>query len=1175
MRRVLLLAAALAVGPAHAQDSDQGFLAAFLEDSLSDAGRQVTITGFAGALSARATIETLTIADDTGIWLTVEGVTLDWSRSSLLSGALEVSELSAASITMSRLPDTGDSSLPSPEASSFSLPELPVSIDVGRIAAGQIVLGEGVLGQPVTGSLEATLRLAEGAGRATLDLIRSGEGPEGEIILDAAYDNTSRNLDLSLTAGEGAGGVVASLLGIPGAPATEFRLEGTGPVEAFAADISLATDGEDRLSGKITLIGEAGADYRLQAAVAGNLAPLLVPEHVDFFGTNVSLTLDAQRSAIGRVTVNRFSVQAQSLALDGAAVLAADGLPEEISVSGSLAAPDGSALLLPFGDTPTRIDRAEFQLDADLATGMGWRASALVQGLDREEFQAARLSLTGSGRIGRTPAGNSLGGTLALDATGLLPKDAALSAALGPSLAGGLKLHFLQGGGAVSLSDMRLDGEGFSGGGALRIEGLVTGLRTTGRLAITAEDLSRFSLLAGRPLGGSGTISLNGSATGLSGFLDGTAEVTGEDLQVGVDQIDRLMLGQSRAALSVFRDETGTTIRSFDLAAGTLSATGEGRLTSAGSDLRASVTLSDLSGLDPGFAGSAGIEAEFSGTADLAGLQITGTANRLQLGNPTVDSLLAGESGLSADLQLADGRLRITSARLANPQLEISAEGELAETTRRLVIEARLANLGLLISDLQGPLTVAGQATEDASGYEIDLAGRGPGQVNGQITGRIAANLASADLVISGTGQAGLANLFIAPRAVDGPIRYDLRLVGPFQTSSLSGRVTLSSGRLSDPALGFALEGIEALADVQGGQARLSATAGLSTGGMVRADGSIGLSPPFPSDLSVNFDRVRLFDPELYETTVGGNIRVSGPLVGGATVNGALLLSETELRVPESGFGSAETLLEVTHLNEPAAVRATRVRAGLLDGPGSAAGAPRATAPFGLDLTISAPSRIFLRGRGIDAELGGTIRLTGTSAQIVPAGAFNLIRGRMDILGKRLVLAEANLQLEGSFVPILQVSASNASDGIVSFVTIAGPADDPEVSFTSVPALPQEEVLARLLFGRGFDNISALQAAQLANAVATLAGRGGAGLVNRLRQSFGLDDLDLTTAEDGSTALTAGKYIARNVYTEVEIEQGGKSRINLNLDLRPGVTVKGRVGADGETGIGVFIERDY
>jgi translocation and assembly module TamB len=226
-------------------------------------------------------------------------------------------------------------------------------------------------------------------------------------------------------------------------------------------------------------------------------------------------------------------------------------------------------------------------------------------------------------------------------------------------------------------------------------------------------------------------------------------------------------------------------------------------------------------------------------------------------------------------------------------------------------------------------------------------------------------------------------------------------------------------------------------------------------------------------------------------------------------------------------------------------------------------------------VTVSAPSQVFVRGRGIDAELGGQIRLAGTTTDVVPSGGFSLIRGRLDILGKRLVLSRAELALEGSFVPTLDVAATTESDGITSTVAVEGPAGDPVVSFSSSPPLPQEEVLARLLFGRGLDSISALQAAQLANAVAVLAGRGGDGLVGRLREGFGLDDLDLATAEDGSTALTAGKYLTENVYTEVEVEQGGKARISLNLDLRDGVTVKAGVGDDGNTGLGVFLQKDY
>lgn len=118
-------------------------------------------------------------------------------------------------------------------------------------------------------------------------------------------------------------------------------------------------------------------------------------------------------------------------------------------------------------------------------------------------------------------------------------------------------------------------------------------------------------------------------------------------------------------------------------------------------------------------------------------------------------------------------------------------------------------------------------------------------------------------------------------------------------------------------------------------------------------------------------------------------------------------------------------------------------------------------------------------------------------------------------------------------------------------------------------------MLAQLLFGRDLQSISALQAAQLAAAVASLAGKGGEGIVGRLRKGFGLDDLDLTTDSQGNVSFKAGKYLSKRVYTEVEVDQKGQSKINLNLDLKKNVTVRGSVGADGQSGIGAFIEKDY
>ena len=1170
MRRALLIGC-LVASPAFAQEDDRDYLTAFLEDTLSDAGRQVTVTGFAGALSSRATIQQLTIADEQGIWITLNGVVLDWSRSELISGKLNVSELTADEIIVARLPQTDDG-VPETEASGFILPELPVSISVDRVAAGRIELAEAVLGQPVTGTLEASAQLSGGEGTAQLDLIRLGEGPQGEITLDAAYSNATGVLRLDLVAEEDPEGIVVSLLNVPGQPSALLRVQGEGPITDFQADVLLATDGAERLQGTVQVTAAEPSGLRLLADVSGDLAPILAPDQLEFFGTEVALKLDARRTDAGRTTVDRFDLTARSLALSGTAEIAADGLPEWFDVTGTLVSPDGSPVALPFV-ADTNLARAEFRLKTDPGRE-GWSGEVKLEGLDRPDLKLARAELKGSGRIGRSSAGNSFGGTLSLAAFGVAPTDPDLARSLGPEISGSLRMFLREGAGALELTDIRLQGAGLTGSGAMTVEGLEDAFLASGKLTVTAEDFARFSGLAGRQLGGSGTLVGKGSASRLSGFFDVDLAFDGFGLILDVPQIDRLLADRSSLVASIRRDESGTFLRNFDLVAGGLVAQADGTLSSAGSNLSGTVRLDDLSVLGPGYGGALALEGSFTGLPEDGRLQLTGSGQSLRLGSPQADKLLAGESRLELDLGVKDGALQVRSARLANPQLSATARGEIAGDRRRIDLEARLANLGLFVPDLPGPLSFQGTATQDSSGYQVDLAGTGPGQIRATVDGRVANGFGSADLAIRGSGAAGLANLFIAPRSASGDIGYDLRLQGPLTLASLSGRVTLSNGRIADPGLGLSLQGVEAIGTLQNGSLQLQATSALSSGGRLRVDGPIQLTGSRNADLTLTLEALRLYDPELFDTRVSGNLSLRGPINGGALLSGALQLSQTEVRVPSSGFSSAAALLDIGHVREPGAVRDTRRKAGLL-GDGSGNGNRSQVRPVALDITISAPAQVFVRGRGIDAELGGELRLLGTTADVRPSGAFRLIRGRLDILGRRLVLSRADLTLEGSLVPQISVSASTESDGILSMVTVEGPADNPVVTFTSSPDLPQEEVLAQLLFGRGLDKISPLQAAQLANAVAVLAGRSGEGLVGNLRRNFGLDDLDLTTSEDGSAALKAGKYISENIYTEVEIDQDGKSQINLNLDLREGVTVKGRVGADGDTGIGVYLERDY
>jgi translocation and assembly module TamB len=194
---------------------------------------------------------------------------------------------------------------------------------------------------------------------------------------------------------------------------------------------------------------------------------------------------------------------------------------------------------------------------------------------------------------------------------------------------------------------------------------------------------------------------------------------------------------------------------------------------------------------------------------------------------------------------------------------------------------------------------------------------------------------------------------------------------------------------------------------------------------------------------------------------------------------------------------------------------------------------------------------------------------------IQPVGAFNLIRGRLAILGQRITFDEGRVTLVGDLDPFLDFIARTESDDITVFITVRGRVSDPEIAFSSQPQLPQDEVLARLIFNRGINDLSALQIAQLAAAAAELAGGSNTSLVGSLRDATGLDDLDIVTDSEGNAAVRAGRYIQDNVYLGVEAGAGGTTRGTINLDITEDLKARGAVGSDGESSLGLFYERDY
>ncbi|PZX18903.1 autotransporter secretion inner membrane protein TamB [Palleronia aestuarii] len=1591
--RTAFLALVVAAFPVAAQntsdpveeDDGGGFLERQIENRLSGPGFDVDVRGFEGALSSRATVSAIIISDDEGPWLTVRDAVLDWNRSALLRGRLEVEELSAASISLPRLPQ-GDNStnVPSPEAQPFSLPDLPVSINIDRLAIDRVELGEPVIGQAVALSLEGSAELAGGAGQVDLHAERV-DGEQGVFDIAGSYDNETSDLSVNLNVDEGAGGIVASLAGLPGEPPLSASIEGSGPLSDFTATIALATAGEPRLDGTVTLMEDDQGASRFSVDLGGDLSELFTPQYRSFLGTDVQLTAEGSRSADGAIDLQALNLDSQSLELQGQVRIGADGVPDLIDVTGQVAS-DRGPVLLPAG-SDIRVGRVGLDVQFDASAGESWTGDIVLENFEQPGVAIERIALDGSGII--AGSGDTLEVTADLDfaADGLDLETEGLTEALGDSITGRAQIGY-DAGSPIVLSELTVDGAGFdlSGNGQVDPDGENLPVAFDARL--DASDLAVFAALAGRPLAGGLSADLDLNATLLDGGFDVTLDGQAQDLRVGVETLDPLLTGQTDLTLDATRDANGLRVDTMTLQNEAVDLDGTADLTSETGTARANVRVDDLGRISPDLSGPAtlaftaenpgdawtinltadGAEANVDGNAVISELdaespladfdlsvaagnlsnfsvfagrelggsldittdgrarldasnvtaQIDGTMQDIALDQPESDRLLAGTTTLSASMEkdgeritvpdlsienpqitasgnariapqdslvdadiviaelsevvpsmsgeaevsldasenaegwtvafdatgadasvsadgtvteldgagspLADGTVSINvpdlaafselarrelggvidltadgSARfdfsqaegridgtlrdlavgqpdlnrllsgvtelaaqaqksgdvitvpditLSNPQINIDGEGEygtpdgairarialpdlgdvvpelsgaaaldlLAERMEEawqvtldgdgagivldasasvtgletadapavdgqmslqaadlsrfarvsgqslagsldlsasgnavtdgsnfdveaqgsadglrtgiaevdqllggtttfdaaasregpeapieverfsldsagldatangrllggqsdLTFDARLSDLGIFVDGLNGPVTATGRAGQAEQNFTIDTDVTGPAGITATISGQVAESFETANIDVTGSAPLRLANPFLDPRALSGQAQFDLGLDGPLALSSLSGTVTVADGRLVDPSLPAVLDNIDATARIQNSNVQLSVTAQKQEGGQIQVSGPISLQSGYDANLAIVLDNVIFEDPRLYRTELDGTLSVAGALTGGARIAGTITLDETDVRIPSTGLGATGPIPDgLVHVGESQAVRQTLRRAGLLDDPQEGGAGGGASVAFPLDITILAPNRIFIRGRGLDAELGGQLTLQGTTANVIPSGQFDLIRGRLDLLGQRIVLTEGEFALQGDFTPVIRLVARTEQGDVVILIIVEGPALSPEIDFRSEPELPQDEVLARLLFGRSIDEISPIQAAQLASAVATLAGRGGDGIISNIRQNIGLDDLDVTTDEEGNVGVRAGKYISENVYTDVTVGSDGEAEINLNLDVTDSVTVRGGASNDGETSLGVFFERDY
>jgi translocation and assembly module TamB len=339
----------------------------------------------------------------------------------------------------------------------------------------------------------------------------------------------------------------------------------------------------------------------------------------------------------------------------------------------------------------------------------------------------------------------------------------------------------------------------------------------------------------------------------------------------------------------------------------------------------------------------------------------------------------------------------------------------------------------------------------------------------------------------------------------------------------------------------------------------------------VSATGSLGIfgSPKLPVDLRIKTSALRFDDQRTAKGDIAADLSLKGNLNGASTLSGAVDIARLDIQIPQSLPASVEAL-ELKHRNAPPHILAAQPEAE----PDERASLPSSIA---LSLTIRAANRIFVTGRGLDAQLGGELQLLGSAETPRALGAFTLERGRLALLGRTLDLTSGSVNFNGDLDPLLNFVATTDASGTQINVTVSGQASGPKFSFSSNPELPEDEILALLLFNKSLGELSPFQVAQLASEVGELSGiSGGPGILSGLKSGIGIDTLNITTGKDGESAISAGSYINEKLFVGFEQGLGGdSSRVKVDLDITKNLKLRGETDTDGQSKLGVGVEWNY
>lgn len=381
---------------------------------------------------------------------------------------------------------------------------------------------------------------------------------------------------------------------------------------------------------------------------------------------------------------------------------------------------------------------------------------------------------------------------------------------------------------------------------------------------------------------------------------------------------------------------------------------------------------------------------------------------------------------------------------------------------------------------------------------------------------------------------------------------------GSLAAPRIDGRIAADAIRFSMPEQGVAIT--DGMLKLQLADDRVHVEEGVLKGasGRIVVSGDAQLRNP-QAGLTLTFEKFSVTSRSDRRVTVSGVTRLNLDRTR-LQLTGELTADRARLEIPEAS--RPELSSDVVVIGRPPREKPAAQRF-----------------PLALDLTLKLGDDFLFKGAGLDARLGGQLRVFTVNQTLRGEGTIQVEKGRYAAYAQTLDIERGVLRFSGPIDnPGLDVLAVRKLPDVKVGVQVAGTVQRPQVTLYSDPAMPDTEKLSWLVLGHGLNSGNQQDFVLLQIAAGALLSQAeSVSMQAKLAETLGIDSFDVRAGDGESltgAVVSVGKRLSSRATLSYEQSLDGLSQVvKVLYQLSKHVRLEAQAGQP--SAFDAFYTREY